>query len=52
MLTKSITPERIIENAQIFDFQLSAEDMTVINSMPQLGFTGWLPENAPADALV
>ena len=52
VLTKSITPERIIENAQIFDFQLSAEDMTVINSMPQLGFTGWLPENAPADALV
>ena len=31
---------------------MKLSDMAVISAMPELGFTGWLPENAPADALV
>ena len=51
-LTKSVSPKRILENSQLFDFELSAEDMALITALPRMGFTGWLPEEAPADALV
>jgi len=51
-LTKSVSPARMVENADIFDFELSDEDMKVIADLPQMGFTGWLAEEAPADALV
>ena len=51
-LTKSVSPARIFENAQIFDFEISKQDIQIIAELPEMGFTGWKPEDAPADALI
>ncbi len=50
-LPKSTNPERIISNAEVFDFEITEDDMKTIMSIPTLGFSTFLPEDAPADAL-
>ena len=50
-LSKSVHAERIESNSKIFDFALTDEDMAAIHAITDLGFSGWLPEDAPADAL-
>jgi diketogulonate reductase-like aldo/keto reductase len=36
-LPKSINPDRILDNTKVFDFEISAEDMALIDAMPYCG---------------
>ena len=50
-LPKSTNAARIAQNAEVFDFTITDEDMQTLLQMPLLGFSGFSPENAPADAI-
>ena len=50
-LPKSTNPLRIAQNAEVFDFVIHEDDMQSLLQLPVLGFSGYLPEDAPADAL-
>jgi len=44
-LPKSVTPSRISENANVFDFEISRDDMDTINTMSYCGGSGLNPDN-------
>ncbi len=46
-LPKSVHAERIKENTEIFDFDLSAHDMSLIDAMPITGFSTHTPKDVP-----
>ena len=43
-LPKSVTPSRIRESAAVFDFEITAEDMSAINAMAYCGGSGLHPD--------
>jgi len=47
VIPKSSNPRRIVENAQLFDFELSDADMRALDALDENLRTCWDPTNAP-----
>lgn len=48
-LPKSVHAERLAANADVFDFSLTAEELAALNAMPETGYSGYNPNDAPAE---
>ncbi|CAO3627813.1 unnamed protein product [Cunninghamella echinulata] len=46
-LPKSVTPNRIKSNSELFDFILSEKDMTILNNLNEDFVTEWNPTTCP-----
>lgn len=47
VIPKSTTEERIKDNLALFDFELSEDEMNQIDNLPEMGFSGELPNIWP-----
>lgn len=47
VIPKSVTPSRIRQNGDVFDFEISATDMNALNALNENLITGWDPTDAP-----
>lgn len=47
VIPKSSSPQRIKENINLFDFELTTAEMELINKLPEMGFSGELPNIWP-----
>lgn len=45
-LPKSVTEERIVQNTDVFGFEISDADMATIDALPEMGFSGLHPDLA------
>lgn len=46
-LPKSVTKHRIVDNSNVFDFEISAEDMEALTKMDEYLVTEWDPTKLP-----
>jgi len=47
VIPKSTTNKRITDNINLFDFELTEEEMRLIDKIPEMGFSGELPDIWP-----